>query len=422
MEHPRLVSSAALLLVSTGCAMGLDAFTSDSGVPDVTDGFTDGLTDGADGGTDGADGGTDGADGGTDGADGGTDGADGADGTSGLDPLTLATVTPDYGSTLGNERITITGGPFDTSARVWFGANEATVRNVTSSSLEVDTPSTANSGIVDLRVETTTHEGEQPNAFTYWADASGSATVLGLFSYIEPVGSYWGSTPTPSGSGAVYFTDPTTVQWSDLWSPGIDTCVDVATYSYSGSITVNDPGASSLTLSPTSGSSVSMAWDTTLNGYSNDALTSSTYRASTSYTLQPLSGGAFPEVVVSNFLRTPGRPSLSTPYITGSSIADISRFQSFSWSSVGADWVLIEMSVWNTAGTGYQQTVRCVVRDDGFYTFDGSRFSSWPASYESRQVDVIFGYATESTGTIPWDNSSVNMTSLYMIYGAGFAY
>ena len=79
------------------------------------------------------------------------------------------------------------------------------------------------------------------------------------------------------------------------------------------------------------------------------------------------------------------------------------------------------MSVWNTAGTGYQQTVRCVVRDDGFYTFDGRAFllarllRVAPGGCDLRVRDRVDRH-------LPWDNSSVNMTSLYMIYGAGFAY
>lgn len=426
MQPFRALVLATVAASLSGCGLGLNSFYVDSGLPDETDG-DDGFSGGATGGTSGGGGNSGGGSGGTgttDGADGGggADGGTGTDGTTGLDPLTISTTTPNYGTTLGGQRVTITGGPFDATARVWFGPNEATVRSVDGSTIEVDSPSTANTGLVDVRVETTTHEGELESAFTYWDDNTGNSTALGVYFFEEQVGSYWSGATTASGSAAVYFTEPSTAQWSDLVASGIDVCADADTYTYSGTIYVLDPGASSLTVTPTSGSSVSLTWDSSLSGYTNNSLTTSTYRASTAYTLQPMAGGAFPEVSVSNFLRTPARPSVSVPYITGSSPPNISRYQTFSWSSVGADWVLIEMSVWNTAGTGYQQTVSCVARDDGSFTFDGSKFSSWPSSFEYRQVDVRVGYAYESTGTFPWDNSSINMTGLYQVYGAGFAY
>ena len=88
-------------------------------------------------------------------------------------------------------------------------------------------------------------------------------------------------------------------------------------------------------------------------------------------------------------------------------------------SSAGADWALISISVWNSDTTGYQETINCVVRDDGDFTVDGSQFTSWPTS---RQVDIRFSYAFESTGTMPWDNTNSKMVGMYAIYGATISY
>ncbi len=420
--HPTialLLSSAAL----TGCKLGLEPFGGfdDTGLIDESDDGFDGGSGGSGG--DGADGGGGGS--GGDGADGGGDGADGGSGGSGGDgtepqALTVSGADPDYGVTTGGTRVTLTGGPFDGSARVWFGAQEGSVLSSSSSTLEVQAPSTASAGAVDIRVETTTHAGRLESGFTYWADAAGQGTALGVMTFTTQVGSYWSGATTAQGSVGVYLTGPTTVRWWELFAPSLDTCVNEASFTPSATVPLLDPEVGSITLTPSSGSSVSLTWDSAKGGFFNDYLTTSTFRSNSSYRMQPMSGSpTFPDVGVDALVRTPGQPYLYTPDIDGSSVQYVSRYQSFSWTTASADWVLLTMAVWDSAGSGYQEVVNCVVRDDGSFSFDGSRFSSWPYS---RQVDIYFGYAYESYGTMPWDGGDSHVVGIHQIYGAGFTY
>src|SRR5690349_116588 len=68
--------------------------------------------------------------------------------------LDVNDVSPDYGTTAGGETVMITGGPFDSSARVYFDGTEATVENATSTKLTVTTPEVpvSSAGTVDVKV------------------------------------------------------------------------------------------------------------------------------------------------------------------------------------------------------------------------------------------------------------------------------
>lgn len=402
---PRISSLSAILLLS-GCGLGLSSYAvDDTAVVDGDDDDGGGAVGGGGGGNGG--GGSD-----TGIGNGGGSGAGGGSGSG--DAIAVSSITPDYGTTAGGTVVDITGGPFSSGDAVYFGSAEADIISTGDSVLTVRTPSVAEEGMYPVTVRGAAGEGSLETGFVYWQDGAGLDGTLGVVQFTEQVGSYWSDAGgTTYGSATMYFVAPTAVEWWELFAPSLDTCRNEASYTFGGSVSIYDPGVSSVQL--TGSRSFSLYWDAVDGNYSVDTLSTSEWAANASYDLQPMTGGGFPEVAVGSMVTTPATPTLYTPAITGSSVVGMSPNPTFSWAATGSDWILITLGMWPSAGTGYQEVVHCVVRDDGSFRVDTGQFSQWP--YD-RQIDVYFGVARKASGTLPWNGSQSGMVGLNRIYGA----
>lgn len=398
LRNLSLVLSALLL---PGCGLGLSAYsTDDSASLDEED-------DDGGGGVGGGDGGIDSGLGNGNGDGGGDDG--------GQDDVAVTGVSPDYGTTAGGAIVEITGGPFDSSAEVFFGSTAGSVVSTTDSLITVRTPQVSEQGLYSVTVRAAAGEGELDNSFVYWEDGAGQNGTIGVVSFTEQVGSYWGDGGVMTfGNAAVYFVGPTDTEWYEIYAPTLDTCRNEDSYAFGGEITVYDPGVSSIELSGSR--SINLSWDAEFNSYAADELTTSQWAPSSTYNLEPMTGGAFPALTVNGIASTASRPTLYSPSITGSSIANISPNPTFSWAPSGADWVLITLGIHSSGSTSYQEVIHCVAQDDGSFRVDTGQFVEWPYY---RQIDVYFGPARKATGTLPWNNAQSGVVGLTRIYGAG---
>lgn len=411
MSTLRSLSLALPALLLTGCGLGLSAYSvGDTASVDEDD---EGGGGGNNGGGGNGGGGTDTGlgDGGGQGGDAGNGGGDG-----GPDDIAVSGLSPDFGTTAGGTLVEITGGPFDSSAEVYFGSTAGTVVSTTESLITVRTPSVSEEGLYSVTVRAAAGEGALESGFVFWTDGAGLSGTLGAIEFTEQVGSYWsGSGGVTFGSAAIYFVAPTGIEWYELFAPTLDTCRNEASYSFGGTIEIYDPGVSSIQL--TGSRSMNLSWDSEYGYYALAELTTSQWAANASYDLQPMSGGGFPALTVSGIAATAPAPTLYSPAIGGSTPPDISPNPTFSWAATGADWVLITMGIWDSGNTGYQEVINCVARDDGSFRVDTGQFSQWP--YD-RQIDVYFGPARKATGTLPWNNAQSGVIGLTRIYGAGF--
>lgn len=416
MDTLRTLSLALPVLLLTGCGLGLSSYSTDDTAAvdeDDDDGGGSGNGGGNSGGTDTGfgNGGGSGS-----GGSGSGSGGNGSGGDDGPDDIAVSSISPDYGTTAGGTVVEITGGPFDSSAQVYFGSAEASVVSTSETTITVQTPSVSEEGLYTVTVRGAAGEGSDESGFVYWTDGTGKMGTLGAIEFTEQVGSYWsGSGGVTFGSAQVYFVGPTDIEWYELFAPSLDTCRNEASYTFSGSIDIYDPGVSSIQLSGSR--TMNLSWDAEYGNFSLAELTTSQWAANASYDLQPMTGGGFPEVSISGFAATAPTPTLYSPSITGSTVVEISPNPTFSWAATGADWVLITMAIWDAGGSGYQEVINCVARDDGSFRVDTGQFSQWPYS---RQIDVYFGPARKATGTLPWNGSSSGIIGLTRIYGAGF--
>ena len=60
------------------------------------------------------------------------------------------------------------------------------------------------------------------SGFTYWTDATGQATTLGVMQFTTQVGSYWSGSTTSQGSAVVYFTRPHSYRWYELFASALE--------------------------------------------------------------------------------------------------------------------------------------------------------------------------------------------------------
>lgn len=409
--------STLLFIAGPGCNFGLASFKvggGDTGRPSGGDG---GGGDGGDGGGDSAAEGDADADGDSDSdADGDSDSDADSDADADADVITLDTVTPNYDSTLGGAELIITGGPFDSSAKVYFGGVEGSVVEALAGRITAEVPPNTE-GIASVRVKTNTGDGTLPDAFTYWQDGTGKAGALGEFVWMQSVGSYWSS--FEEGYAFFLFVEPQDVSWWEVWyTNSLDSCeAEGFSPTALGSTYYYDPGVSSARVSPSSGSNINLTWD---GSALYDAGTLSSSFSSGAYTLKAMTGGDFPAEDVPNFFQSAAASTLSSPSMAGSSPPLVSKNHTFTWNSasITADWITIVMQLLNSGATAADQTVTCIARNDGSFNIDGTKWTTWPTN---RQVNIYFGPTREASGVLPWNNSEARIAGTWFMVGAGFS-
>jgi len=329
----------------------------------------------------------------------------------------LTAVDPGFGTNAGGTSVTISGGPFDGSTTVHFGTNAATVTNQTPTSLVVSTPSYTSEGPVDVKVTTSTGSNTSPSGFTYYEDGSGKAGVVGAIEWYEYAGNYWSGITDSFGSAWATFIVPEEFEVYKWYAASsLETCE--SDYTSSAKVYVYDLGVSELTLTGPAGSSISLPWDASSYLFQNDELNSSgQYYANGSYDLEEVTGSSlFPDFQVSPLVETPSSFNISSPAITGNSPITLSRSQlNFSWTGSDGDYMIIQMSLYNSAGTGYDEVVTCAVNDDGSFSVPSSAWSNWTSG---RQVTVLFGRAKKSNTTLSFNNSENRVVGLHWLIAA----
>ncbi len=386
----------ALLVPLTSCNFGLEPLnigTDSQGNPIFdTEADTDADAD-ADGDSD---------------ADGDTDSDTDVDGN-----VAVTGVEPYYGTTAGGQAVTITGGPFDSSATVRFGANSATVQSVNSSSLSVSTPSATDEGSVDVIVATDAGSGSFEDAFFYFEDGQGEAGAIGVIGWYELLGNFW-KDPTPYGVAWTTFIVPQDFHIWDWYAPGSDNCVDDS-WSPTGEVYVYDMDVSTITIRPSSGSPATLSWDNGLLEYINEDLSTSQFQANSTYSLDEITSSSFPAFSMSDLARTPSSFSITYPAMTGTQPARVNR-NSFElrWSGSGGDKVIIMAFLYNSAGSAIDQEVYCVVEDDGSFTIPSS---AWSGFDSNRYIQVIVMRMLESGGTIDYNLSESRVVGAHANIG-----
>ncbi len=340
--------------------------------------------------------------------DGDTDADSDADGD-----ISITGVEPYYGTTAGGQSVTITGGPFDASADVKFGSNSATVQNYGTSSLVVSTPSASGEGSVDVTVTTDADSGRSEDGFYYFEDGTGQAGLVGAIGWYEYLGDFWVD-PTPFGTAWISIMVPDDFHLWDWYAPSTDSCVD-DTWTSSDKIYVYDLGVNTITIRPSSGSSSTLTWDSYALQYANDDLSGNQFQSNATYDLDTIESDKMVPIEVNQLARTPSSFSVTSPNLTGSTPARVSR-DSFTirWSGSGGDAVVIMAFMYNSAGTSIEQTVYCVASDDGTFTIPST---AWSGFSSGRYIQLAIQRMTEDGGTVGYNNSESRVVGAYTLVG-----
>ncbi len=327
--------------------------------------------------------------------------------------ITITGVDPYYGTTLGGQTVTITGGPFDSSAQVVFGSNTASIENYGTSQLVVTSPSASGEGSVDVQVTTDADSGRADDAFYYFEDATGQAGMVGNIVWYEYVGNFW-KDPTPFGEAWVSIMVPDDFHLWDWYAPSTDSCVD-DTWTSSDKIYVYELDVNSVTIRPSSGSSTNLSWDSFALQYYNDDLSGNQFQTNANYDIDTITSSKMVPIEVTRLAQTPSTFSFTQPSMTGTAPERVSR-SSFNirWSGSGGDRMLIMAFMYNAAGNAVEQSIYCVANDDGSFQIPSS---AWSGYSSGRYVMLALQRMKEGGGTIEYNNSESRVVGSYTIIG-----
>jgi hypothetical protein len=239
--------------------------------------------------------------------------------------------------------------------------------------------------------------------------------MIGAIELARYTGSYWESgTPDDIRSAVVYFSQPHSYRWYELYTPSLETCRS-ETYTSTVSISVLDPGLTSISLMPNSGSVMSLAFDGLAFAGEPASIT-----AGGRYDLVA-PGGILPNEDVASVVDMPSSgPSVSNPAISSSVPPYVSQYHTFQWTPTGADWVLIGMTVNNGMTADGYESVYCAVADDGEFDFDGSAFSLWSSGMVA--ILTISAVDDQPGATLPWNQGESSVAAMMTTVGGAYTY
>jgi hypothetical protein len=334
-----------------------------------------------------------------------------------LDGIEVDGVAPDFGTTRGGQEVTLTGGPFDASVRVSFGAAYAQVRAVTATEVQVTVPAAAEAGPVEVSVTTDTGAGSASSAFTYWEDGSGQFGAYGEIALYHYLGDYWAlGDPADAAEVGVYVSEPNAAPyWLLTFAPELEKCV--SDYDSGIATAFVDIGASGLELIGPSGETVALEPDPSQSWYYGAPdVAASDYVSSSAYDLGTVSSGQFPAIAVAGLAETPSTFELTRPSLDGDELAHVDREDfDIAWTG-GASGDFMAARLLRTNGSGDTvETVTCAMNDDGAFTVPASVWQDWDAG---SVLYVLLGRGVGSSGTLPHNDTTSGVAGMYWVVGA----
>ncbi len=345
-------------------------------------------------------------------ADSDTDADADSGGDHGVKPL-VEGMSPSYGTVSGGQVVTISGTDMDTVTRVLFGAVEAEVLVATSAGLRVTTPPAVDDGAVDVRVSggrATVSAG----SFEYIADGTGLVGLVGWVGVVDIVGNYW--TEPPDDYGWAWFLPvlPTEFTAADLLTaPTLDTCADsddvgadltVYAYDWGGTASLDANGVAT-----------ALPWDSAELGWVSEDVDANNWSPLWDYDLRGEGVAVVDSFAIAPLGQVPPSISVTAPSITGSTVAQVASSFNLAWTGEAGDFVIVELGVVSSTGSGYDQAVACRLVDDGAFTVPSSTWSSWPTG---RQLNIFVYRVVVGEGAVPWNGSTASVMAVNGVYGA----
>lgn len=323
-------------------------------------------------------------------------------------------ISPYYGTTAGGTEVTIRGGPFDSSPVVLFDDEAAQVQTANTTALTVLTPVYGEEAAVDVTVTTDAGSVTAEQAFYYFQDGTGLLGSVGNFVWNEYGGNYWADDPEDFGSAYAWFISPMEYDAWKAYASAMDSCAS----DYTGSPTtvyVYDIGADSITLSVGSSHEVVLELHPQEGYYHDDELESGDFSRYGTYDLEQFDSSTFPEFSVDGFLFTPYEVDLNSPNIQGSTLEPLSRSDlNFTWDVEGpGDWLTLELYLMDQLQIDVEETITCVMSDDGQFSVPTSVWSNYPTG---RVVLVALSRWQLPDGVIPFNNSTSGMAGVHRQY------
>ena len=328
-------------------------------------------------------------------------GADG--GGDGGGAFTLDNLSPPYGTNAGGQELVLSGGPFPADARVRVDGRAATVLSVAADTLRFRTPAApGTTGLVAVRVESSAHTAELPDAFTYWEDAAGTALLLGDSSVL---------TFSEDGASTVEFTasfafpeEPVDLTLDEVYASALDSCT-----SGSGWPTIVE-AVDGVLLGSVLGD-VDLTYDADYGDYYlfHEADTWAGLLGS-SASVEADAGLLWPEISVADALSWGTPPTVTAPtgFLTGAGRVpqDALRFQ---WATTGlaADFLVISLD------DQYSDAVAlCVVSNDGRFDVPvaATEDFDWDGGYAIVHARV-YAYTRFTSDPLPWNRAEVRTIS-----------
>jgi hypothetical protein len=335
-----------------------------------------------------------------------------SDADADIDPISVASIDPTYGTNAGGTTVLVEGGPFNSSAQVQFGADPGIVINVSTNSIRVATPTSNSTGEVDVTVTTNQGQGTLEDAYTFYSDATGIPATIGEISWVTFLGNYW-SDGTSYGLAWWSYIEPdgNSASFAELaFAPSLDSCA--SNYSPSGTYYPMDLGLSSTTVR-VDNRAISLSWDSSYY-YWNAELNSSDFVPGRSYNLEEVTSADLPSFSIDALAQTPTPFVLSNPNL--SQLGYLSQSQmSFAWGNVTGDEFIIVVQ--RVSSTTTLETVSCRAANDGNFSIPTGTWSGWGGDYMIIQSAILIDSAN---GTVDFNNASTGVAGMYWLVGAAY--
>lgn len=329
-------------------------------------------------------------------------------------------IDPAYGTTAGGTTVLIEGTFLD-DVSVRFGGVEATVLSVDEAKGEarVRTPAQAGEGAVAVVVSSGSDSKTVDEGFTYYADGTGLAGVIGTMTWVDIVGSYWADPPIDEGYSWFFFNTPLEFDWGEIYASGLDQCQ--SEYTWSGTIEdVYDPGSGATATVGAGAKSIDYTWNRTDVQFDAGTLSASGLTFGGDYDLTGFAPTSdLPAFTMSDLVSMPQAFSVSAPRVDSDVPPQVSEGFSLAWTHPdAADGVLVQLQLRGSNGTSVQESVSCWLRDDGAHNVPANVWNTqWAAG---RQLDIFVTRYTAGSGTVPFNNADSAMAGEYIVYGAAF--